>query len=161
VECASWSELEAGAPDLARAGGERLRSTRLLLLGTLRQDGSPRISPIEPFFSGADLLVGAMTWSLKTRDLNRDPRYSAHSAISGPDSGEGELKLYGRALPATDEARDAATGAWWLEAPTAATVFSLKIASAVYIEWDLERSEMTVLRWSSVDGFSRRTRSYP
>ena len=64
-------------------------------------------------------------------------------------------------ITASDEAREAATGAWWLEATAAATVFSLRIASVVYIEWDLKRSEMTVLRWSSLDGFSRRTRSYP
>ena len=103
-----------------------------------------------------------MTWSLKARDLARDPRYAAHSTVSGPHSGEGELKLYGRALIASDEARDAATGGWWLEAREgAASVFVLRIFSAVYVEWDYEQGQMTLLRWSPGDGFSRRTRSYP
>jgi hypothetical protein len=162
VEGATWSELESGAPDLARAGAERLSSTRLLLLGTVRRDGSPRISPIEPFFTEADLVIGAMAWSLKARDLARDPRYAAHSTVSGPQSGEGELKLYGRALAASDKTREAATGGWWLEArDAAASVFVLRIFSAVYVEWDYEQGQMTLLRWSPGDGFSRRTRSYP
>ena len=162
VNGATWSELEASAPDLARVGAERLSSSRLLLLGTVRRDGSPRISPIEPFFAREELVFGAMAWTLKARDLSRDPRYAAHSIVSGPHSGDGELKLYGRACIANDETRAAATGGWWLEAPdTAACVFSLMISSAVYIDWDFERSEMTLLRWSPDDGFSRRTRSYP
>jgi hypothetical protein len=36
------------------------------------------------------LLVGAMTWSSKAADLQRDPRYVLHRAVTGPDSGEGD-----------------------------------------------------------------------
>lgn len=39
-----------------------------------------------------------MTWSGKTADLRRDPRYVLHSVVSGPDSDEGELQLYGLAV---------------------------------------------------------------
>src|SRR2546429_2866449 len=99
----SWRALEASAPAIARLGEERLDQTRVALLGTLRSDGWPRISAVEPYISDGQLLFGAMSWSLKTNDLLRDPRCVLHSAISGPDSGEGELKLYGRAVEAAHE----------------------------------------------------------
>jgi hypothetical protein len=88
-----WRDLEAAAPEIARLGKERFDRARLALLGTLRKDGSPRISPVEPYLTQGHLLFGAMSWSLKRRDLLRDPRCVLHSAISDPDSGEGELKL--------------------------------------------------------------------
>lgn len=38
------------------------------------------------------LLVGAMAWSRKADDLPRDPRYVLHSAVTGPDNGEGGIQ---------------------------------------------------------------------
>ena len=92
--------MELGAPEVARLGMARLNAARVALLGTLRRDGSPRISPIEPHIVEGQLLIGAMAWSGKAADLRRDPRYVLHSAVTGPDSGEGELKLYGSAVEA-------------------------------------------------------------
>ena len=40
------------------------------------------------------------------------PRYVLHSAVTGPDSGEGELKLYGSAAGAAEQLRSAAAQAW-------------------------------------------------
>jgi Pyridoxamine 5'-phosphate oxidase len=96
----SWRDLEPAAPEIARLGMARLNSARMALLGTLRRDGSPRISPIEPYLADGQLLIGAMSWSAKASDLQRDPRYVLHSVVTGPDSGEGELKLYGSAVEA-------------------------------------------------------------
>jgi hypothetical protein len=158
----NWAELEAAAPEIARLGRERLEQTRVALLGTLRADGSPRISPVEPFLSQGHLLFGAMSRSAKTHDLVRDPRSVLHSPISAPDSGEAELKLYGRSLGAEDEQRDACTGGWWLEHPReAATVFALDIEQAVLISWDLEEGEMTVRSWSPRRGLTETRRRYP
>ena len=91
----SWHEFETAAPPIAQLGRQRLEGTRVALLGTLRKDGSPRISPVEPYLSQGDLLFGAMSWSLKTRDLLHDPRCALHSAITGPNTGEAEFKIYG------------------------------------------------------------------
>jgi Pyridoxamine 5'-phosphate oxidase len=157
-----WRDLEAAAPELARLGKERLEQKRVALLGTLRRDGSPRISPVEPFLTQGHLLFGAMSWSMKTRDLVRDPRCALHSAVADPDSGEGELKLYGRATKADDRLRDAPREAWWVGRPSeAASVFSLDIEQATFITWDLEHGEMTVRRWSPQRGYTEATRSYP
>lgn len=45
-----WRELETAAPEIARLGKERLDQAGVALLGTVRKDGSPRISPVEPYF---------------------------------------------------------------------------------------------------------------
>lgn len=157
-----WQDLELGAPEIARLGRGRISAARVALLGTLRADASPRISPVEPYFAEGQLLVGAMTWSGKAADLLRDPRYVLHSAVTGPDSGEGELKLYGSAVEVGPGLRGAAAGAWWSAWPAdKAIVFSLCIEHAVFIEWDIGHGLMTVYRWSPGSGYSRVRRTYP
>jgi hypothetical protein len=158
----NWRDLEAAAPGLARLGRARLDETRVALLGTLRRDGSPRISPVEPYLVAGELLFGAMAWSLKARDLARDPRCVLHSAVSAPDAAEGELRLYGRAVEVRDrELREARRDAWWIGHPSEARVCALDIEQATFISWDLRRGEMTVRRWSPERGPTERTRSYP
>jgi hypothetical protein len=81
-----WAEFEGAAPEIARLGRERFVRAGVALLGTLRRDGSPRISPVEPHFVSGHLLFAAMSWSVKARDLARDPRCVLHSAVSDPDA---------------------------------------------------------------------------
>jgi len=157
-----WSELAAGALPIARLGMARLTATRVAMLGTVRGDGSPRISPIEPYLVNGCLLVGAMTWSGKAADLCRDPRYVLHSAVTGPDSGEGELKLHGRAARASPAVRREAAIGWWSgQPPEKAVVFVLGIDLALFVEWDTEHGLMTAHRWSPQRGYSHSARSYP
>jgi predicted pyridoxine 5'-phosphate oxidase superfamily flavin-nucleotide-binding protein len=108
----TWRDLERAAPEIAEPGKTRLQKTRVALLATLRRDGSPRISPVEPYLAEGHLLFGAMAWTLKVRDLERDARCTLHSAITGPNEREGELKLYGRAIEADDEVRAACGDGW-------------------------------------------------
>jgi Pyridoxamine 5'-phosphate oxidase len=136
-----WRDLEAAAPEVALLGMERFDRARVALLGTLRKDGSPRISPVEPYLTQGHLLFGAMSWSLKRRELLRDPRCVLHSTISDPDSGEGELKLYGRATEADEPLEP------WVRVPSlplkkgpsvalATRKSSLQLALATYVVWD-------------------------
>jgi hypothetical protein len=158
----TWRELELAAPEIAEPGKARLDETRVALLATLRRDGSPRVSPIEPFFAAGQLLFGAMAWTLKARDLERDARCTLHSAITGPNEGEPELKLYGRAIEADDDLRAACPTGWWTDQPhEAARVFSLSIEEAAFVTWDYEGGEMTVRRWSRETGLKTSRRSYP
>jgi hypothetical protein len=157
-----WEDLELGAPEIADRGLARLNATRVALLGTVRRDGAPRISPIEPYLVAGELLIGAMASSRKSADLRRDPRCVLHSAVTGPDSGEGEFKVYGSALEVVDDLRGAAADAWWSAWPAdRAVVFSLHIEHAVFIDWDLQHGLMAVHRWSQQDGYSRSEHSYP
>jgi pyridoxamine 5'-phosphate oxidase-like protein len=157
-----WRDLERAAPAITDLGRARLEQARVALLATLRGDGSPRVSPIEPYLHDGHLLFGSMSWSEKTRDLLRDPRCSLHSAITGPDSAEGELKLDGRAAEANDRLRTACSQGWWSAQPReAAVVFELDIERAVFISWDLEHAEMISMRWSSRRGYAEARRRYP
>jgi hypothetical protein len=158
----SWNELELAAPEIAGPGRARLVETRVALLATLRRDGSPRISPIEPYFTERHLLFGAMAWTLKARDLERDARCTLHSAVSGPDAGELELKLYGRAVDADDGLRAACSEGWWIGKPRdSACVFWLDIDEAVFVTWDYEGGNMTLRRWSRKAGVRTTRRAYP
>jgi len=44
-----------------RLGMDRINTARVALLGTLRADASPRMSPIEPYVAAGQLLAGAVT----------------------------------------------------------------------------------------------------
>ena len=118
---------------------------------------------MEPFFAGGHLLLGVMARSAKARDLQRDPRCVLHSAVTAPDAGESELKLYGRAEEVQDEAvRSSRPDAWWTaHPPKTARVLSLEIGRAELVSWSLEAGEMTVTGWTPDDGLSEVTRPYP
>jgi hypothetical protein len=92
-----WEEFAAACPELASLGEERLRARELCLLGTLRKNGYPRISPVEPEFVDGDLMLGMMWRSPKALDLLRDPRCVVHSVVSNREGTEGDFKLYAEA----------------------------------------------------------------
>jgi hypothetical protein len=152
----NWAEFEGAAPQLATLGRERFERDQLALVGTLRVDGSPRISPVAPYLALGHLLLG-MEWpTSKARDLLRDDRCVVHSVVSDPDGADGEFKLYGRALLVEDEAivREP-TGAWWRDRrPGSYRVFTIDIDSAAFIGWDIEADQMHMMRWSPADGLS-------
>lgn len=103
----SWRDLTAAAPDLAAAVQGRFDATGLGLLATLRKDGSPRISGIEPWFGAGDLWMGMMHQSRKALDLLRDPRLALHSASEDKEVTQGDARVSGRAVAVTDPAATA------------------------------------------------------
>ena len=158
-----WSELEREAPELTALGRERLDAAGLVMLGTIRADGTPRISPVEPFVLDGHLVFGVMTRSAKAIDLTRDPRCTVHSIVTAPNKAEGELKLYGRVDQVRDPAlRNASDDPWWVPlGDDRALVLSLDIARAVFVSWDLAGGLMTVRRWSPERGSTVQTAPYP
>jgi hypothetical protein len=103
---ASWSEIEAEAPELAAQARGFLDAFVHKTLATLRRDGSPRISGSEVIFAEGELWLGSMWRSLKALDLRRDPRFALHSGSPDPEAGwHGDAKLAGRADEIDDEER--------------------------------------------------------
>ena len=98
----SWSDFTAAAPALAATGLERFEATGLVLVGSIRRDGYPRISPVEPVIAEGTLYLGMMYRSTKALDLYREPRCVVHSTVANRDGSEGEVKVYGRAQPIDD-----------------------------------------------------------
>ncbi len=100
-----WSEFAAAAPELAARGRALFETAGVVLVGTVRRNGSPRISPVEPIITNGDLYLGMMPASLKARDLERDPRCTVHNAVTDRMGGAGEFKLHGR-VRAVDHAAE-------------------------------------------------------
>lgn len=89
-------------PRLAELGRKKLAGPGVVLVATIRRDGAPRVSPVEPLFWDEDLWL-AMGWGTrKAADLIRDPRILVHSVVTDRNGAQGEYKLRGRALPEDD-----------------------------------------------------------
>ena len=99
----NWSEFKIAAPELAEAGEKLFDRVGFILLGTIRKDGSPRISPVEQLIVGHHLYLGMMPNSFKAQDLLRDGRCTVHSLISDKHAPEGEFKLHGVAVNVQDQ----------------------------------------------------------
>jgi len=97
-----WPAFKEAAPELAAKAEELFEETGVILLGTIRQDGSPRISPVEPLFVDGELLLGMMWQSLKALDLLRDLRCTVHNCITDRMAPHGEFKLHGVAADIQD-----------------------------------------------------------
>lgn len=63
-----WSDIEDEEPQLARLGREKLLGSGVVLVATIRRDGTPRISPVEPYPLDGDLWPSMMWQSTKARD---------------------------------------------------------------------------------------------
>ena len=102
---ATWQEFVDEAPRIAEIFTRRHAATgNLCLLATVRADGSPRISPIEPrVFEGRLVLVG-MPHTTKFRDLGRDGRFCLHTATVDTHVTEGDVKLFGTVRNEQDRA---------------------------------------------------------
>lgn len=103
-----WHEVEEAAPEVAGLARARFEATGLGLLATIRADGAPRVSGLEPLFADGDLWFGMMDSSRKGNDLRRDPRFSLHSATVDKEVLQGDAKISGRAVEETDDEAKAA-----------------------------------------------------
>lgn len=150
----NWESFERESPGLAAVGREAFDRTGLVLLGTLRRDGWPRISPVEHMFLQGELLLGMMWQSLKARDLLRDPRCVVHAVVSNPDGrSDPEFKLYGHVRGVPDPARRAAYGdAWWARSQWRPVepyhLFAVNIERAAYVRYDADEQQY-VETWPS------------
>jgi hypothetical protein len=145
-----WTEFRDATPEMAALGEERFERTGVVLVGTIRKDGSPRISPVEPLITQGHLFLGMMWKSRKALDLLRDPRCVVHSTICNRDGSEGEFKLRGRAVDVPDQDMRGRYCealyqkiAWRPEEPY--HLFSVDIESASFIIYD--NDEKMVKQW--------------
>jgi hypothetical protein len=158
----NWDEFRQAAPPLATLGLDSIQRFGLILLGTIRADGTPRISPVEPVYAGQHLLLGMMWRSQKALDLLRDARYLIHSVVTSPDAGEGEFKLRGRAVElAVGPYHELIRERWRLPPARQLHVFSADIESAAFVCYDLVNSEMIIKTWNIKQGPSEVRRPYP
>ena len=145
-----WVEFADACPEIADRAAERFRRHELCMLGTLRADGSPRISPCELDFAEGHLILGMMWRSRKALDLLRDPRCVLHSCTTDRMGTEGDAKIHAEAVevrdPGTRQAyRDAIEARidWAPDEPNF-HAFAIDVRSAGFISFAEPR---TLLTW--------------
>jgi hypothetical protein len=133
---------------------ERLGATGIVLLGTLRPDGWPRISPCEAYVVDGDLMLGMMWRSKKALDLLRDPRITVATPQVEREPVHGDLKLYGSVVdvPEPDRRRqygDTVHAAIKWRPSEPYHLFALDVERAGFISFGERRR---LLRWSRESG---------
>jgi len=104
VLMSTWADLEREAPEHAAVVLDRFTSHLHHILGTLRPDGSPRLSGTEFHVFDGEAWMGSMPDSMKGRDLRRDSRFALHAAPIDTELAVGDAKIAGRAELVTDPA---------------------------------------------------------
>ncbi len=154
-----WDAFERACPEIAGLARDRLAKDEVVLVGTLRRDGSPRVSPNECDFTAGRLFVSMMWRSRKALDLLRDPRVVVHSTPSDRMNPGGDIKLYGRVVDEQDPAvraafRDAIRARIdWAPDEPEYHCFSVDVTSAGYTVFGEGRSH--ALAWDQERGLRR------
>jgi hypothetical protein len=157
-----WGEFEAACPEIGGMARDRFSSDELVLVGTIRRDGTPRISPSEPDFASGHLFLGMMWRSPKALDLLRDARCVIHSVPSDRWNEGGDIKLYGSLIAIYDgrlrsDYRDAISARLgWAPTEPEFHLFSLDVRQAGYKRFDEQTNETWT--WHQDGGFHRETR---
>jgi hypothetical protein len=100
----SWADFAKVEQEFAAMVRARFAMYRHHVLGTLRKDGSPRLSGLEGDFRWDDMWLGLMAGSLKARDLRRDPRFSMFANPGeGAEMAAGDVRVSGRAVEVVDD----------------------------------------------------------
>lgn len=153
----TWAGFSEAAPETAAVFLRRLEATGLALMATVRADGSPRISPIEPLAHDGDLWLGSMPGSRKSDDLRRDPRLCLHSATEDKNLKDGDAKLWGRAVLVTDDEsrrryasafRDE-TGMDPEELPGGFDLFTVDITAGSAVELGADGQHLRITAWEA------------
>lgn len=147
----SWAEFRSEVPALAARAEAIFAKTGVLLVGTVRRDGSPRISPVESLIAEGELWLGMMSRSLKAADLSRDRRCTVHSAIVDRYGMPGEFKAHGAAVEVSNPEEYAAYGAaleakiGWHPGSGGYPLYTFRLDSAAL--FDTGSESRTVTRW--------------
>jgi hypothetical protein len=157
-----WSEMERRQPQLGELGRQRLIEPGVLLVATIRLDGTPRLSPVEPFILDGHLLLSMLLQSKKAADLMRDPRVLVHSVVTSRDGGDGEFKVRGTGRVVDDPAVQhryasavVATLGWQPE-PGRFHLFSIDVEDVAYIRYDDSTGDQYVAAWPPGREYVRR-----
>ena len=157
---ATWGMVVAEAPELARRARELFDSHRHKILGTLRKDGSPRLSGTEVTFLDDDVWFGGMWMSRKCLDLRRDPRFALHTSSLDPPAWRGDARLSGTVQEVVDQAAfDALVAASGGEAPAGPShLFRAELEEVVLTRLGDPADHLVIELWRPGRGVERTER---
>jgi hypothetical protein len=158
-----WADLEAGAPRLAARARALVVEPGVCLVATIRRDGTPRLSPVEPLLLDGDLWLSMLWQSRKAADLLADDRVLVHSIVTTREGQPGEVKLRGRAVPVDDQGRrdrypEAVAELGWQPVEPWFHLFVVELTDVTSISYAGE-GDQHVARWPAGVEFVRRATS--
>ena len=157
-----WSDLEQQQPRFAALGRARLIEPGVVLVGTIRRDGTPRISPVEPLLWEGELWLSMLHGSLKAADLMRDPRILVHGIVTARDGASGEYKVRGRAITEDSPDRqqryadEVKARIGWAPEPGRFHLFKIDIVDVTFIRYEERTGDQFLTRWPDAVEFVRR-----
>jgi hypothetical protein len=160
----SWTDFDQAEPELAARARSIIAATTNCVLATIRADGSPRVSGIDPFFRDGDLWIGSMPHSRKGADLDRDPRMALHGVPwesrklkeGAADPGDADVKVTGRAVKLGDDDATARILSEYFaeigvdEPAEGGDLYTIDLRTVVVIS--VADDQLVVDRWSADDG---------
>ena len=158
-----WGEFEKTAPEVAGSARQLIERWGFLIAGTIRRDGTPRMSPVEGHFVAGELMLVMIKGSLKARDLLRDPRIVLNAPVTNAGDPGAELKVRGHVGAVDAEQRrttaEAVAAASGWRPPDDWHFFSVDVDDVAHILWTDGAMDMT--RWSARGGLQRELRPAP
>ncbi len=157
-----WQDFAAQQPALANVGVRKLTDPQVVLVATIRQDGTPRVSPVEPLIWEGDLWLSMGLRSRKAMDLRRDPRILVHSIVTSRNGEAGEFKLRGtaaeeyRAAVHARYAQAVTDDLGWRPEPGRFHLFRVELDDVAFIRWDDATNDQYVTCWPAGSEFVRR-----
>lgn len=154
-----WGQFEGQAPELAERIQLRFESHLHVVMATLRQDGSPRLSGMEAPIRDGHLWLGMMPDSLKAADLVRDPRFSLYSSPDTEELPLGDARIDGQAVAAKPEEVDVfvAGHRMPIDDPKAMVLFTACISRATLTR--VKGQELVIETWTPTNGLREIRRS--
>ena len=158
----TWQDFSEAEPELAARAHAIFTSTTNCVLATLRADGSPRVSGIDPFFVDGELHIGSMPNARKADDLARDDRIGLHAVPwesrrlreGATDPGDADAKLRGRAVEVPHEQAVEMMTAYFAErgidAPVEGSLYRIEPTSVSVIS--VEDEQLVIDTWSATAG---------
>lgn len=143
---AQWADIEKSEPGLTSRIRARFEGHPHHVLGTVRLDGSPRLSGINVFFNDGRLWFGSMASARKVDDIRRDPRVAFYSATLDEHMNGGDASISGIAETLSAET----VSVWRPESPTDGDFFEVDIIRLHLVEVVAE--ELVVSMWDNARG---------
>ena len=150
-----WAEFEAAAPELAAQGRALIERFGFVLAGTIRADGTPRISPVAAHLAGGELMLVMIPGTQKARDVLRDSRIVLQSPVTEAAEPGAEFKLRGHAAEVTGDTLRTATAdtietvSGW-RPPRTWLYLSIAVRAAACLAWTGGDTALT--RWDGDRG---------
>jgi hypothetical protein len=157
-----WQQFGAAEPRLAAAGAQKLAGPGVVLVGTVRRDGTARISAVEPLLFEGDLWLSMGLGSYKVRDLRRDSRLVVRSIVTARDGSDGDYIVRGVAVEEHRRSQqqsfadEVATRIGWHPEPGKFHLFWIDIGDVTFIRWDDATNDQFITRWPDRHDLVRR-----